>query len=921
MLTTTYSGDNSGEGTTYSVGAPRAEFSLFDNQTGLVGKEYRLNDAGELDKIPHPDPARGQYERLSAASIEEVMAHHARFSRISSCFFTQGVAKNENAQYFTTKKRRTSGSDVIARCKEDLIFPENKPGAPYIDFDLYKCTNVPKEWRDLDDLVCEAHPKLREVRRAWYPGNTAFLYRERDGLELRGAGSWRLRLLVDNAAAIPRLIDFLFQRLWALGHGWIEPAKDGDPLIRTLIDGSTGRSDLPDFLAPILNPGCGVVRRLPEEFPQYRGVKRMLACADVPEAEPMATWRKSNPRVLEAKKAAKTLCDAVKAKNVEARLPEFRKDNPGVADEELRRTIQAATEGRALGLDFVVYEPGWIPMTVRTLLALLEFGGKPMDLLDPAEPDYDGGRPVAMAYFNREKGNPCINSFAHGGHDGSRVFDLTQALKELQVTEANKGIVATPAAAANEALPGGFLAEDVDNCRRFARQHGEDVRYIPERKKWIIWNGARWVADAEGLERRAKETIDGVLKEAALMTGPALPMALKAATDARRKSRVRGMTELAQTEKGIAVSAADLDANPWILGVKNGVIELKTGVFRKYQREDYITKFAGTDFVPGRQCPDWLAFLATVMAGDVERIAYLQRFTGYMLTGSVREEAVLLLFGVGRNGKSTFREVLSRLLGAYALTCSSGLLIERRQSESASPEVAALKGVRLASVNETAEDGVLREERLKFIASNEPISARYLYENDITFPPTHKLIITTNHKPIVKGSDLGIWRRLHPVRFGVTIPEDKVETDFRERRLEPEMPGILNWALEGLAAYLKGGLREPAAIKAERAAYREELDIVGSWIEENCVCDRAYERESTRLFGDFVAWSERETGIKLSQTRFGRELEERGYTAKRDSNGRKLRVGLQLKTDPKIATLAVSVATPLASGWTTRAEV
>jgi putative DNA primase/helicase len=479
-------------------------------------------------------------------------------------------------------------------------------------------------------------------------------------------------------------------------------------------------------------------------------------------------------------------------------------------------------------------------------------------------------------------------------------------LDKVRVPETPPAL-ALPAPAENGEVEAGFLAEDLDNARRFARQHGEDIRYIPERKSWIIWSGARWVADAEELERRAKKTIDGVLREATLMSGPALPLALKAATNARRESRIRGAINVAKSEKGIAVHETEIDADPWMLGVRNGVVNLKTGEFREMRREDYITKFAGTDFVPGAQCPNWLAFLDMIMGGDVERIAYLQRFTGYMLTGTAQEEAVLLLFGVGRNGKTTFREVVAEVSGSYALTCSSGLLIERKQSEAASPEVASLKGVRLAAVNETEEDGILKEERLKFLASNETITARYLYGNTFTFRPTHKLVITTNHKPVVRGGDLGIWRRLHPLRFGVTIPEDKVEADFRERRLKPEMAGILNWALEGLVAYLKDGLKAPRAVEAERNAYRKEMDLIGRWIEDQCEDAAGAETGATDLYKAYAKWSEEETGIIMKQARFGRELDERGFIS-RKSHGRIVRMGLRLKN----AVAAVVVPLPRA---------
>jgi len=194
-----------------------------------------------------------------------------------------------------------------------------------------------------------------------------------------------------------------------VGHGRTDITKDDKALVRTLIDGCTGTPERIDFVSgPTL--GAGIVRILPEAFPQYRGEKPMLACTAVPEAEPMAKWRKSNPRVCEALKAAKRLCAKAFAENVERRLPEFRAANPGTPDEDLRRAIQDATEGEVLGLDFVVYWDG-TPITVRNLLGCLELLGDPIDLLDPCEPDYGGGRQVARAYLNSDTGSAYINSF------------------------------------------------------------------------------------------------------------------------------------------------------------------------------------------------------------------------------------------------------------------------------------------------------------------------------------------------------------------------------------------------------------------------------------------------------------------------------------------------------------------------------
>ena len=163
--------------------------------------------------------------------------------------------------------------------------------------------------------------------------------------------------------------------------------------------------------------------------------------------------------------------------------------------------------------------------------------------------------------------------------------------------------------------------------------------------------------------------------------------------------------------------------------------------------------------------------------------AYLQRAAGYILTGSIREEILFVLWGTGLNGKSVFRETLHALLGDYAVSADASLLIERRSQGGATPEIARLRGKRLVSINETKESDQLNEARVKYITSQDTITGRHLHREFIDFLPTHKTIVTTNHKPIIQGVDEGIWRRLHLLPFVVIIQANAVDKSFRERRL------------------------------------------------------------------------------------------------------------------------------------------
>ena len=376
---------------------------------------------------------------------------------------------------------------------------------------------------------------------------------------------------------------------------------------------------------------------------------------------------------------------------------------------------------------------------------------------------------------------------------------------------------------------------------------------------------------------------------------------IKHALSSQSETRLKAMVALAETESDVVLSAELLDADPWLLAVQNGIIDLKKGQFRAGRREDFITKQAGVSYEPNARCPEWRKFLNTITehnkdaANDKKLPDYFQRVIGYTLTGSVEEEVVFVLYGIGKNGKSTFRQTIHSLLGDYALASDASLLMERKNPGGATEEIARLKGRRLIAVNETNENEQLQEARLKFITSHDTITARNLYGHFFDFFPTHKTFLTTNHKPIVRGTDEGIWRRIHLLPFTVIIPENLIQRDFRERRLMPELPGILNWALEGLTVYLKDGLSPPAVVRAATDEYRQDMDVVGQWLEERCVRDPTANTPTTIAYNNYKFWAEDEIGWTLSQVRWRRNLSDRGFEAGKGTNGQRIIKRLRLK--------------------------
>jgi len=439
---------------------------------------------------------------------------------------------------------------------------------------------------------------------------------------------------------------------------------------------------------------------------------------------------------------------------------------------------------------------------------------------------------------------------------------------------------------------------DLGNARRLVDRHGSNIRFISEWGKWLVWTDGRWEIDADGaIMRLAKETIEAMYAEAVSLTDEQGRTALlRHALKSQAEARLKAMVSLAESEASVVVSANKLDTDPWLLGIQNGVINLKTGKFRSALREDLITKRANVVFKRKAKCPNWLKFLDTVTGGNTDLQSYLQRVAGYTLTGSVREEVMFVLYGTGNNGKSTCRETLHATFGEYALAADTSLLTERRIAGGATEEIARLKGRRFVAVNETAENAHLNEARVKFITSQDTITARNLYGHLFDFFPSHKTFLATNHKPIVRGTDEGIWRRVQLIPFTVTIDKNAVEKDFRERRLLPERSGILNWALAGLAAYLKEGLNPPEMVLASTRGYRDDMDVVGQWITQRCEIETKANVVTSDAWADYSQWADEEVGWTLKKLTFRRHLSDRGFAAAKGTHGQRMIAGLRLKS-------------------------
>jgi len=428
---------------------------------------------------------------------------------------------------------------------------------------------------------------------------------------------------------------------------------------------------------------------------------------------------------------------------------------------------------------------------------------------------------------------------------------------------------------------------DMGNACRIFDRNGRDLLFLRE-VGWHTWNGNRWAFDEAGAKRGADELPRLVLTDAA----DALKRAA-AESDQRRRDEFSAKAKTLQSwakkcEKAATIEAAlqmlerrliveptEADADPFLLAVVNGTLDLRIGQLRRSIRGEFITKGSSIAFDETATCPTFEAFLARIFRTHPEVIPFLQRAIGYTLTGDTREQCVFIAHGNGANGKSTLVTVLEQLLGDYAKQAAPDLLLAKTGDRHPT-EIADLRGARLVATVETGEGRRMAESLLKQMSGGDRLKGRYMRRDFFDFLPTFKVWLATNHKPAIRGTDLGIWRRIRLVPFVEVIGDDEKDPSL-PAKLKAELPGILAWAVRGCLAWQKNGLQPPDVVTNATAAYRAENDILAAFFDECCLIDNRAESTAASLYKAYADWCERNGERTETQTSFGKRLTERGF--------------------------------------------
>jgi len=446
------------------------------------------------------------------------------------------------------------------------------------------------------------------------------------------------------------------------------------------------------------------------------------------------------------------------------------------------------------------------------------------------------------------------------------VYNPTVPIESIAVKTTNKKLKNTEPE---------FELTDTGNGLRFAHYFKDNVKYSKNRNKWSFWDGKVYREDTTNeIRRLADECIARMKKQAQSFDGEKKQELLKWAKRTESNKQKTNMIAEAQHLRDIAIDVDYFDTQPDLINVENGIINLRNGELIAHNPDYHMSKIGFSSYAEDCEKPErWLQFLNEITGNDQGLIDYLQKAVGYSLTASTREQCLFICYGNGCNGKSTFMDVITTLMGTYALNMQAESIMVKKHSAAVNTDIARLKGARFVTVAEPQEGMKLNESLIKQLTGGDKITARFLFAEEFEFRPEFKMWISTNHKPIISGTDNGIWRRIVLIPFTVKIPADKIDRNL-SYRLRKELPQIMRWAVEGCIKWQKEGLtNQPVCISEASKEYREEMDVLAKFIED-CIKDgKEYEViKANELYEIYCEWAKTNNEYCHTNTRFGKEF-------------------------------------------------
>jgi putative DNA primase/helicase len=415
---------------------------------------------------------------------------------------------------------------------------------------------------------------------------------------------------------------------------------------------------------------------------------------------------------------------------------------------------------------------------------------------------------------------------------------------------------------------------DTDNAQRFAERFGTKVIHTPGRG-WLVFDGKRWLSDKLlRVQELAKKTARLIASEAAHLPSDAARAARsRFGQQSLAKGALDRMLDLAKSL--LAVEDAKLDADPWLLNVENGTINLRTGRHEKHDPRDLLTMMAPVRANRKAKCPNFKRFLRRVTGDDVGLRQFLQKAVGYSLTGITTEQVLFFVYGKsGNNGKSTAVNLFRDMLGDYGCHTPTETLLVKQYDNNIPADLARLGGVRMVTAIEANVNRHLDEAKIKAMTGGEPITARFMRQNFFSFNPEFKLWLVANDRPRVRGTDDAFWRRVRVIPFTIKIPESELDQNLSNKP-RTELPGILAWAARGCLKWQAEGLSLPKAVHQATAEWQRDMNHLTKFFNDLLILSPGLKIASSQLFSRYETWCSDNGEAPLKIQEFNAKFQEK----------------------------------------------
>ena len=442
--------------------------------------------------------------------------------------------------------------------------------------------------------------------------------------------------------------------------------------------------------------------------------------------------------------------------------------------------------------------------------------------------------------------------------------------------------------------------DDQGRGLRMRDQFATVLKFNAVDKKWFFFNGSYWQEDIgnQRVELAAERVANSIKKEKPELSFSTKTDEDKAMNEWYRfqkdsRSHMAKMHMIDEFKKYVIVKHGEFDKEDMLLNTESGYVDLSSGELHDHDIDKKFSHQTVAEYSDNVDAPLWEKFLNQIFNNDEELIHYVQKAIGYSFTGSVDEQCLFILNGRGRNGKSVFSNVVSDVAGNYAKQMNVQTIVAKKnQSGSANSDIARLEGARIVTSSELNEGDRFDESLVKQLTGGDKILARFLYGSEFEYKPKFKIWMATNHLPIIRGTDDGIWRRIKIIPFNIQIPKEKVDKKL-EYKLKAEYTGILNWIIQGAIMWQQEGLEDPEAVTKVIETYRAEMDPLDAFLEECCTTGQNYSIKAREMYDAYHEWAKESEEYKMSMTKFGREMSKKLLRVKKRDGW--YYVGLKLK--------------------------